>query len=251
MVNETIIITKELGMLLAEIRKKAKLTQKEVGERLGFSGRSGIVYMSRLEKGKINNPSLWLILQFLFICEKPWASFFEKLSGIYFTKQHNKVMAQVPTSKLFKKVDRDVAKYTHSIDTKFARKQRIKPIEPKQKEKMVIDFGKYRAVIEQIEREITLFLGDSGEPYMLNQYYKAFAREIYSSIRKFTTKARKFESTKENTKDISCPPKAVSCSSWLELDKIIEKWIKKGLKREILEQIKEIPLKYFENIPKY
>jgi hypothetical protein len=30
----------------------------------------------------------------------------------------------------------------------------------------------------------------------------------------------------------------------IKLNQIIEKWIKKGLKREILEKVKEIPLKY-------
>jgi len=244
-------IMKELGILLAEIRKKAKLTQKEVGERLGFSGRSGNVYISRLEKGGINNPSLWLILKYLDVCEKPWPAFFQELSAIYFNKQHNKIIAQVPTTRFYQKVDRDVAKYTHSIQTKFSEKQNLKPLTQEKKDKMSVEFGKHRAVIEQIEREITSLLGNTSEPIINNQYYKAFAREVHSILKKITTKARNSKSRwdeatskEETTKEFS----AILASSTvnMKLNQIIEKWVKKGLKREILEQVKEIPIKYLK-----
>lgn len=238
MINQSIIVTKELGILLAEIRKKACLTQKEVAERMGFSGKSGRVYVSRLEKGGINNPSLWLILQYLTVCEKPWASLFEKLAGIYFNKQHDKIIAQVPTTRFYKKIDRDVAKYSHSIDSKFSIKQGVKPLPQEQKEKMAKDFGRYRANIEPIEREITILLGDSGELPLLNQFYKAFARECYSALRKATVPQMNTDEKQEKP--------SVNIRG-LNLDKIIEKWVEKGLKREILEKVKEIPLKYYKN----
>jgi len=238
MINNTIDITKEMGSLLADIRKKACLTQKEVAERIGFSGNSGRVYVSRLEKGGINNPSLWLILQYLTVCEKPWSAFFEKLAGIYFTKQHDKIIAQVPTTRFYKKIDRDVAKYEHSIDSKFSVKQGVKPLPQEQKEKMAKDFGIYRANIEPIEREITLLLGDSGEPIINNQYYKAFARECYSAIRKANMPQMNTDEKQEKSPVNNCG---------VNLDKIIEKWVEKGLKREILEKVKEIPLKYYKN----
>ncbi len=242
MINNTIDITKEMGSLLASVRKNAHLTQKEIGERLGFSSRSGRVYVSRLEKGGINNPSLWLILKYLNICEKPWSAFFEKLSGIYFNKQHDKIIAQVPTTKFQSKVDRDVAKFTHSIQTKFSQKQNIEPLTQQEKEQMSVEFGKYRAIIKPIEKEITILLGDSGELPLLNQFYKAFARECYSALKKITTKARKGKVTKE----ISADPASSTVET--KLNYIIKKWVEKGLKREILEKVKEIPLKYFQGI---
>ncbi len=238
----TQILAKEIGALLTSYRKKCHLTQAELAKRLGLSQKSGIVSISRLEKGEFKNLSLDLILGYLNICEKPWSSFFEKLAGIYFTKQHDKIIAQVPTTKFFKKIDRDVAKYTHSIQTKFSKKQMIKPLLQEKKEKMSVGFGKHRANIEPIEREITILLGDSGEPFILNQYYKAFARECYSAIKKITTKARKGESTIEISSD------SASSAVNIKLNQIIEKWVKKGLKRDILEKIKEIPIKYFQSI---
>jgi transcriptional regulator with XRE-family HTH domain len=234
MINETIVITKELGSLLASARIKARLTQKEVGERLGFSGRSGRVYVSRLEKGGINNPSLWLILKFLNICEKPWASFFEKLAGIYFTKQHDRIMAQVPTTRYHRKIDRDVAKYTHSIKTKFSEKQKIKPLTQQKKDKMSLGFAKHRANIEPIEREIQKLLGELSAPLWSNQFYKAFARECYTILKK-----NKPLNTLISQKELSA-----SSVLNIKLNQIIEKWAKKGLKREFLNKVKDIVLKY-------
>jgi len=236
MINQTIVITKELGSLLASARIKARLTQKEVGERLGFSGRSGRVYVSRLEKGGINNPSLWLILKFLTICEKPWSSFFEKLDGIYFNKQHERIIAQVPTTRYHRKIDRDVAKYTHSIKTKFSEKQKIKPLTQQKKDKMSLGFAKHRTNIEPIEREVQKLLGELSAPLWSNQFYKAFARECYSILKK-----NKPLNTLISQKELSA-----SSALNLKLNQIIEKWINKGLKREILEKVKEIPIKYLK-----
>ena len=239
MLNQSIVITKELGILLAEIRKKAQLTQKEVAERLGFLGNSGRVYVSRLENGGINNPSLWLILQYLNVCEKSWSAFFGNLAGKYFNKQHVKTIAQVPFTTFHKKIDRDVAKYEHGIDSKFSVKQEVKPLPQEQKEKMAKDFGRYRANIEPIEREITLLLGNSGELPLLNQFYKAFVRECYSILKK--SEPQSTQSSQEKDSVDSVFP-AVN----QKLNEVIEKWVKKGLKREILEQVKEITIK---NLP--
>lgn len=224
-------LSKEIGNLLAGYRKNSHLTQTEIAKRLGLSQKSGPITISRLEKGKFKKLSLDLILSYLTICEKPWHAFFEKLQGIYFAKQHHKIMTQVAPPMHHKKIDRDVAKYMHSIDSKFSKKQTIKPMSQEKKDKMSLRFGKHRAIIEPIEKEVTYLLGDSGEPYILNQYYKAFAREIYSTLRKIA------------------PQKSLPANSALnsKLQPIIDKWVKKGLKQEILEKIKEIPVKYFQS----
>jgi transcriptional regulator with XRE-family HTH domain len=232
------VLAKEIGQLLASYRQTSHLNQTNIADRLGLSPKSGKITISRLETGNFRNLSLDLVLGYLDICEMPWSSFFEKLSAIYFNKQHDKIITQVPTTKFQNKVDRDVAKYTHSIQTKFSQKQNIKPLTQQEKEKMSVGLGKYRAIIEPIEKEITLLLGDSGELPLLNQFYKAFARECYSALRKNTAKTRNGENTKEILTNAVLN---------IKLNQIIEKWVEKGLKREILEQVKEIPIKYFQN----
>ncbi len=222
MTKITQLLAKEIGALLTSYRRKSHLSQSELANRIGLSAKSGKISISHLEKGKFKKLSLDLVLNYLTVCEQSWSAFFEKLSGIYFTKQHEKVMAQVPTSKLFKKVNRDVAKYAHSIDTKFSKKQNIKPIRQEQKEKMSAEFGKYRANIEDIEREVTLLLGNSGEPPVYNQFYKAFARQYYSFYRK------------QNLQKINTNKRKVNI---INLDKKIADWVNRGLKKEILDKI--------------
>ena len=246
-------LTKEIGNLLAKIRKEARLTQKDVAERLGLSEKAGKMYISKLEQGNIKNPSMNTILHYLTVCNKPWVSFFEKLAGIYFMKSHWKIISQVDIPRHYKKVTRDVAKYQHSIETKFSEKQGLKPLKQEKQEKMAIGFLKHRVVIEPIEREVQKLLGELNAPLISNQFYKAFARECYSALKKITTKARnakrrwsKATSNEENSKEIS----VVSASSALniKLNQIIEKWVQKGLERNILEKVKEIPIKHFQNM---
>jgi transcriptional regulator with XRE-family HTH domain len=47
-----------MGERLAQIRKQAKLSQKEVAERMGIKSKSGQAYIARLENGIIKNPSI-------------------------------------------------------------------------------------------------------------------------------------------------------------------------------------------------
>ncbi|MEO0092379.1 MAG: helix-turn-helix transcriptional regulator [candidate division WOR-3 bacterium] len=218
MIKITQELSKEIGELLAGYRKKSHLTQAEIALRLGLSQKSGVITISRLEKGKFKNLSLDLILNYLTICEKPWPAFFEKLASIYFKKKHDKIMAQIPTNKYYKKIDRDVAKFTHSIETKFSEKQKIKPLTQAKKEKMAIRYGKHRINIEPIEQEITKLLGETQVPIILNQFYKAFAREYYSVLQ------QDLETPIVNQK----------------LNRLMEKWVKKGLSSEFLEKVKEI-----------
>jgi transcriptional regulator with XRE-family HTH domain len=240
----------KMGKKLTQIRKRAELSQKQVAERMGIKSTSGQAFIARLENGFVKNPSMKTILDYLSICGQGWGSYFKDISAIQFNKEHQDIISKIDIPQHYKKVTRDVAKYQYGIETKFANKQNlnptfprkgwVKPLTQQQKEKMSVKFGKHRTVIEQIERDITLLLGDLGEPYGYNQFYKAFARECYSVIRKITAKTQKVE----NTKEIS----AVSASSAVnsKLNQIVEKWNIKGLKREILEKVKEIPIRFFQ-----
>ncbi|MEO0114088.1 MAG: helix-turn-helix transcriptional regulator [candidate division WOR-3 bacterium] len=56
------VFTKEMAELLKKVREGSNLSQAEIAKRLGFVAKSGKVYISYLENGKIKNPSLGLIL---------------------------------------------------------------------------------------------------------------------------------------------------------------------------------------------
>lgn len=58
----------ELLVLLRPLRLKAGLTQTQVAAAFGKKGNPGITVVSRLERGKFNNPSLRLVLDYLRAC---------------------------------------------------------------------------------------------------------------------------------------------------------------------------------------
>ncbi|MCX8014918.1 MAG: helix-turn-helix domain-containing protein [candidate division WOR-3 bacterium] len=220
------VFTKEMAEKLKKVRKESGLSQKEVGIRMGLKMDSAQAYIARLERGEIKNPSLKTILDYLSVCNYAWSKFFSELSAIQFNLSHNEIMRKVEIPRYYQKIDRDVAKYTHSIQTKFSQKQNIKPLTLQKQEKMATEFLKYRTVIEQIEQEVTKLMGNTEEPGLVNQFYKSFARECYRTLK---------------THGLSPKSEAKLRARFLI-------WQNRGLKRELLEKVKEIAIKYLEHI---
>jgi transcriptional regulator with XRE-family HTH domain len=118
--NEHIAFIKAIGRILQEFRKNAGLSQTEIAKEIGLSETSGFKYISWLETGRINNPSLITVLEYLKACKTPWTKFFQKLSAIDFRFEHNKIMGQVEmpsnmTQEQRKKIDRDTALYLNKV----------------------------------------------------------------------------------------------------------------------------------------
>ncbi|MEO0092155.1 MAG: helix-turn-helix transcriptional regulator [candidate division WOR-3 bacterium] len=210
--------TKDMAEKLKKIRKESKLSQREVGIRMGISPSSAQSFIAQLEAGRIKNPTLKTILDYLSVCNYAWSKFFGDLSAIQFSLNHNKIMRQVEIPKYRQKIDRDVAKYTHSIKTKFSQKQDIKPLTLEKQEEMAIKFLRHRQIIEQIEQDVTILMGNTEEPGIVNQFYKAFARECYRALNKY----------------------GISSKSDAKIKERLLVWQNRGLKRELLEKIKEL-----------
>ncbi|MCX7785205.1 MAG: helix-turn-helix domain-containing protein [candidate division WOR-3 bacterium] len=230
------LVVTETGSLLAKIRKSCHLTQTDIAKGLGFSEKSGKVFISRLENGKLSNPSLSLVLNYLNVCKVPWDKFFDKLERLINKYREDEIISKISAETHHRKIARDVSKYLHSIETKFSQKKQIKPLSPEQIEKMAINFGRHRVIMEKIEAEVHKRLCARGDvPFILFPFYKDFCRECYSVI----TKAQK----KENTEKFS-----VTSVVEDKLSQKIERWKKKGLNQEILEDIKAIICQNFNLI---
>jgi len=110
--------TKEMANKLCEIRKRARLTQTEVGLRMGMKNRSGQSSIARLERGTIKNPSLSVIADYIIVCGADWRAFFEMIYQIW-AKHHLKELVpsvELPSDeRTAKKVDRDVSLYATKI----------------------------------------------------------------------------------------------------------------------------------------
>jgi transcriptional regulator with XRE-family HTH domain len=138
------IFTTEVGKLLQVARKRANLSQAEIAKQLGFSSKSGKIYISSLERGKRRNTPLRTILFYLRACGESWSEFFKHLDAIDFRTRHERMIAQLPKPPDQRKIQRDAMRYEIGIE-----------FPSKEKPKRDIDFARLRS---RIESKVTPFL---------------------------------------------------------------------------------------------
>jgi transcriptional regulator with XRE-family HTH domain len=100
-----------------------------------------------------------------------------------------------------------------------------KPLPTVKQEKMAIGFTKYRIKIEQIEAEVHKVLCELGVQPPWFALYKDFARECYRTLKQYYGK--------EILSD--------------KLQEIIKRWVKEGLKEDVLLKVKEATIKVIES----
>jgi len=168
MTKNLFVFTKEMGNLLTDIRKKAKLSQNEVAESIGMSPKLGHSYISRLEHGKIKNPFLGTIILYLDACNTPYMTFFSKFSELRFSERHKEIMShikEVKSKNLLKKIDRDVALYANKI--MYQTKTRF------------LDQDKLNT---KIDRELLKYLSDHKVDKSLIPIYQDFASNVLTRV---------------------------------------------------------------------
>ena len=195
------VFTKEMANLLKKVREKANLSQVEIAKRIGFAPKSGKIYISLLENGKIKNPSLGFILRYLSTCGSSWAEFFKELDIIDFKMRHEKMILQLPPPATQRKIQRDAMRY--EIGVEFP-----------SKEKEEIDFARLKKIIK--EKVEVLFTRQShseqSEESRLAAYQK-FAMEYFEFMASLNKAGMKM---------------------------VIEKYQRVGLARHLIFKIKKI-----------
>jgi len=244
--------TKEMAELLIRYRKQADLTQTDITQRIGLSTKSGNRYISRLEQGKIKNPSLGIILSYLRNCGVRYSGFFDEIARRELNAEHDKNMSgammktgmefsQDFTLQTYRKADRECMKY--EIYIKHPR-NKSKSLSTASFQKAGINFAKHRIKNEYIETKVHRKLNELvvGEIWFLA--YKLYSRECYRALRKYYEKIEQNTNVDEIKKILSENLGALN----LALDKITEKWIKKGCKKEFLQQVREVTIKGFKEL---
>jgi transcriptional regulator with XRE-family HTH domain len=221
------IFTKEMAAILRQIREKAGLSQREVALRMGIKSKSGRSFIAQLESGRIKNPTLRTIFDYLHTCGASFREFFAKLETIDFQTKHKQLIAKVnlPEGKAKKKIERDVAWFEAGI--KYPRKITQKPLSTEKQEEMSVEFAKYRIKIEKIESEVHKLLCDFAPGTFYFPFYKDCARAFYSALVKYYGKA----------------PKKLD----QKLTEIVKLGVKNGLKENILLKIKEKVISVFKS----
>jgi transcriptional regulator with XRE-family HTH domain len=305
------IFNKEMAEKLRKIRETARLTQKEVALRIDIKTKSGRSVIGQLESGRVKNPTLRTILEYLRACGASWPEFFKELDVIDFKMRHEKMISQVHPPPTERKIQRDVMKYEINIEFPSKEKEEIdfdrlkkqikdkvlvlvnrnqieenrtnsyqrfaleyfeflttlnkpgmkmvtekwqraglklnllfkikkiinsvlrgeikrieakKPLPTEKQEKMAIGFTKYRVKIERIEAAVHKVLCELGIQPPWFALYKDFARECYRALKRYYGKEILSE----------------------KLQEIIRRWVKEGLKEDVLLKVKGATIKVVE-----
>lgn len=117
--------TKEMAKVLRRLREDANLTQKEVASRMEIKTKYGQSLIAQIEMGKVKNPSLRTILDYIGACGASWVEFFKELDRIDFKLRHEKMIAQLPIPPEKRKIKRDVMKYEIGIEFPSKEKEEI------------------------------------------------------------------------------------------------------------------------------
>ncbi len=211
------VFTKEMAVILRQIRVKAGLSQREVASRMGIKSKFGRSFIAQLESGRIKNPTLRTLFDYLQTCGASVRDFITKLETIEFQNRHRAIISQLqlPEGKE-RKIERDVARFAAGI--KYPRRRTQKPLTTEKQEAMAKEFARYRMNIEKIEAAVHKILCDFAPGPHTFPFYKDCARAFFSALVKYYGKDQK----KLNQK----------------LSEIINYAVSNGLRKEILLKIK-------------
>jgi transcriptional regulator with XRE-family HTH domain len=167
--------SQEMAKKLKEIRIKANLSQTEVGIRIGLKPKNAPKYISNLEAGKINNPTLRTILNYIRACGASWVEFFKELDRIDFKMRHEKMISQLPPPASQRKIQRDAMRY--EIGVEFPSKDK-EEIDFTRLKKQIKDKVERLVIKEEITLTPTLSHQGRGKD-AVNATYQKFAMEFF------------------------------------------------------------------------
>lgn len=231
----------ETGKLLQRFRKQARLSQSEVAQELGLSESSGFKYVSWLETGRIKNPSLLTVLNYLKACRVYWSTFFQELSAIDFKLEQESIMRQVEMPDnmrpyLRHKIDRDMARYLYNtahpktplskIDLHRLREKALKKVKILLKD-LLIDEHKKTSYFNCMNELIDKYDSNETKAVFDKYYYdKTLCKGAVHKIRNIVYQlARREEKRLENPKPLRQE----------KLHKMAKKFIRYRIKIEPIE----------------
>ncbi len=182
------VFTKEMANILRQIRVQAGLSQSEVASRMGIKSKSGHSFIAQLESGRIKNPTLRTIFDYLQTCGVAVGDFMAKVEAIEFQNRLKRIISPVklPEGKAKKKIERDVAWFVAGI--KYPRRLTQKPLSTEKQDAMAVALARYRINIEKIEAEVHKILCHLAPGTHTFPFYKDCARAFFSILVKYYDK---------------------------------------------------------------
>jgi|GEM_PF-6701000 len=224
------VLLQELGKRMKKVRKTAGLTQAQIAQQIGISRQ----YLNQIENGKAEHVSLNIILDYLSASKIDYGAFFADLQRYVQKKEFYGLLYKIElpkNHKIRRKVIRDIALYYSSIKSA---KGKIKPLSRQVLHKAVVKFGNYRTKIEHLQSLGYKVIAQSGISTIQNPFYRAYINQLCKAIKK-NFSAQKTKLPSFNKSDSS-------------YQTVINQWIKKGAREDLLNQIKDEILKYFASV---
>ncbi|MBS4016174.1 MAG: helix-turn-helix domain-containing protein [Candidatus Latescibacteria bacterium] len=167
------VLNKELINKLRMLRVKANLSQKDVAIRMGIKGKAGQSYIAQLESGKITNPRIGTIIDYLNACGGKRMEFFQVLDKMLAKQEQDEIVSNIKLREeslskkvkgrtLKQKIERDANLYLSSV------KYQRKPSEQLNQ----------RILKDKIEKKVRMLLSNHKTDVKLISHYLEFAGHI-------------------------------------------------------------------------
>jgi transcriptional regulator with XRE-family HTH domain len=181
-----------LGEKLRSLRVRAGLTQAEVAERMGLTGKSSGNVVGHLEQGRARNPSVMTLTLFLRACGALWG----EITGILDCLGPVPIDAKAITDSELSPEDKQrlesaIEKQVRKFEVKLAAPVDSKPLHPAQQTEAVRKLKSHRIVATLMEQAVAEVLAD--KPVVSIEYprYKAVAREALGMLWKEAKRSQK------------------------------------------------------------
>jgi transcriptional regulator with XRE-family HTH domain len=193
--------TPEMGAKLRDLRKRARLTQAGVAERMGMRYSSARGFVSQLEFGRSPHPLLETIVLYLKACGAPMREFFDQFDRIEYVEVSRKldrvwdaaglVIAGVTGEKQARaqadvkaEIGRRVGRAAQRYQRDAVRPNAGKPVESGEARRRTERMAEYRVQASVVDRAVFEYLKDTSLPTGFYPAYRQFATSVFSVVRR-------------------------------------------------------------------
>ena len=172
-------LSDEIRARLRDIRREAKLTQDELAERMGYSGKGRRRLVERLESGQIAEPTLKMVARYLQGCAARWSSIADLLESVPKVKLD---ISRVKSRKFPEELKQRTEEQTQAVAQGLAYMRTEKPIAPEQRKQGVKRYSEYRLIANVIEQAVTDVLRQTELSFVHYGAYQAVGRYCLSTL---------------------------------------------------------------------
>ncbi len=188
-IADTFIFTPEIGRRLRELRLRAGLTQAELAYLMGRVGQGGANMISRLEAGKVKEPSLRLILDYLRACRAKVEDLAEILNRYTSQESVVELKGREEVVRLLQKLPEDVSDELFAYDLKSEiarRRDRLKPVDPETRVLRARRFAASVLEMKRLNQRVSQVIEEEGWdlPLLPLIHLRVFSREVWGVLKR-------------------------------------------------------------------